>query len=463
MSLQIELLEQSFNYIKPYKNLFVTSCYNNLFKANPELESLLTNIAPETKKHQLWDDLVLVIDNLHQPDVLTNVLQGLGAKLFTYGASPEHYPLVRDALFTTFEQFLGGEWTDNFKQAWNDAYVDFRGLMLDGAEQTRKQMATINPIAELEQIMKEKKVVAANEVDSLTEELETPVAELKETVEEEAVAASEVDSLLEELLETPVAELEEIMEPEEEVVAASEVNSLAEEALETSVSESEETVEEEAVAASEVDSLLEELLETPVTELEEMMEPEEEVVAASEVDSLTEELLETPMAELEEMMEPEEEVAAVSEVDSLTEELLETAVAEIGVEDTVEQEDTIVKNIDNYPEKTTMPESDKNISKEDIILEQSQESLEENDLEAPLADLSENLKSPTIDPKFTQIFIPESQSESTASATATAEKPVASEKTYQPESKSSQPNKKLLVGGGFAGIAGIIWLLIILL
>ena len=200
-----------------------------------------------------------------------------------------------------------------------------------------------------------------------------------------------------------------------------------------------------------------------MTELEEMMEPEEEVVAASKVNSLTKELLETPMAELEEMMEPEEEVAAVSEVDSLTEELLETAVAEIGVEDTVEQEDTIVKNIDNYPEKTTMPESDKNISKEDIILEQSQESLEENDLEAPLADLSENLKSPTIDPKFTQIFIPESQSESTASATATAEKPVASEKTYQPESKSSQPNKKLLVGGGFAGIAGIIWLLIILL
>ena len=372
MSLQIELLEQSFNYIKPYKNLFVTSCYNNLFKANPELESLLTNIAPETKKHQLWDNLVLVIDNLHQPDVLTNVLQGLGAKLFTYGASPEHYPLVRDALFTTFEQFLGGEWTDDFKQAWNNAYVDFRGLMLDGAEQTRKQMATINPIAELEQIMKEKKVVAANEVDSLTEELETPVAESKETVEEEAVAASEVDSLLEELLETPVAELEEMMEPEEEVVAASEVN-------------------------------------------------------------------------------------------SLTEELLETTVAEIGVEDTVEQEDTIVKNIDNYPEKTTMPESDKNISKEDIILEQSQESLEENALEAPLEDLSENLKSPTIDPKFTQIFIPESQSESTASATATAEKPVASEKTYQPESQSSKPNKKLLVGGGFAGIAGIIWLLIILL
>ena len=141
MSLQVELLEQSFNYIKPYGNQFVSSFYKNLFKANPETKSLFADIAPEIPKNQLWDSLVLVVENLRQPDTLNDVLQGLGARLFTYGALPEHYPLVRDAFFATFEQFLGSEWTSELKQAWLDAYVTFSGMMLDGADCAQKQMA----------------------------------------------------------------------------------------------------------------------------------------------------------------------------------------------------------------------------------------------------------------------------------------------------------------------------------
>ena len=141
MSLQVELLEQSFNYIKPYGNLFVSSFYENLFKASPETKYLFADIEPETPKNQLWDSLVLVVDNLRQPDTLNDVLQGLGARLFTYGALPEHYPLVRDAFFATFEQFLGSEWTSELKQAWLDAYVTFSGMMLDGADCAQKQIA----------------------------------------------------------------------------------------------------------------------------------------------------------------------------------------------------------------------------------------------------------------------------------------------------------------------------------
>ena len=141
MSIQIELLEQSFNCIKPYGNQFASSFYEHLFKASPETKSLLADIAPETPKNQFWDFLVLVVENLHQPDTLNDVLKGLGARLFTYGALPEHYPLVRDAFLATFEQFLGSEWTYEFKQAWLDAYVTFSGMMLDGADHAQKQIA----------------------------------------------------------------------------------------------------------------------------------------------------------------------------------------------------------------------------------------------------------------------------------------------------------------------------------
>ncbi len=151
MSLQVELLEQSFNYIKPYGNLFVSSFYENLLNNNSEIKFLIIGIEPENLKNQFWDSLVLVMENLRQPDVLKNVLKGLGARLFTDGVLAKHYPLARNAFLTTFEQFLGSEWTAEFEQAWKDAYVYFRELMLDGAEQTHQQIARKTPATKLEE------------------------------------------------------------------------------------------------------------------------------------------------------------------------------------------------------------------------------------------------------------------------------------------------------------------------
>ena len=51
--------------------------------------------------------------------------------MFTYGVLPEHYPLVRDVVCATFEQFLGSEWTSELKKAWLDAYATFSEMMLE--------------------------------------------------------------------------------------------------------------------------------------------------------------------------------------------------------------------------------------------------------------------------------------------------------------------------------------------
>jgi|GEM_PF-4396479 len=113
--------------------------------------------------------------------------------------------------------------------------------------------------------------------------------------------------------------------------------------------------------------------------------------------------------------------------------------------------------------RTTMPESDQNIPQNDTIKNRDDIPLAENTLDHPLEDLSDKLKSETIDPHFTQIFIPESQTESatTPGATATAVKEVASEKSYQPEIQTSQSNKGLLIGGGVAGAIGLLLLLLL--
>ena len=134
MSLQVEVLEQSFEQVKPKADDFVTSFYDNLFTANPEAKPLFASTDMAKQKKMLLNSLVLVVENLRKPDVLSDALKGLGARHVKYGALPEHYPLVGNALLKTFSDYLGESWTPDVKQAWVDAYGAITTLMLEGAD-----------------------------------------------------------------------------------------------------------------------------------------------------------------------------------------------------------------------------------------------------------------------------------------------------------------------------------------
>ena len=145
MSLKVEVLEQSFESIKPSADEFVASFYDNLFTANPEAKPLFDTTDMKAQKKKLLNSLVLVVENLREPEVLDSSLRGLGARHVKYGALPEHYPLVGGALLTTFEQYLGKEWTPEVKQAWVDAYGAISEIMLDGADYSEAEIALPEP------------------------------------------------------------------------------------------------------------------------------------------------------------------------------------------------------------------------------------------------------------------------------------------------------------------------------
>ena len=135
MSLNIELLEQSFEKIKPRADEFAASFYENLFTGHPELKPLFakTDIAKQQKK--LLSALVLVVENLRNPEALGQVLNALGARHIGYGVIPKYYGPVGEALLMSFEQYLQQDWTPEVKQAWVDAYRAITALMLKGAGQ----------------------------------------------------------------------------------------------------------------------------------------------------------------------------------------------------------------------------------------------------------------------------------------------------------------------------------------
>jgi nitric oxide dioxygenase len=146
--LQVELLEQSFDEVKPQADSFSDSFYENLFTAYPEAEPLFANTNMAEQKKKLVGSLVLVVENLKNPDVLGSSLRGLGARHVKYGALPAHYPLVGNALLTTFEQYLGDKWTPQVKQAWVDAYGAITEIMLDGADYSPDEVAFNAPSRE---------------------------------------------------------------------------------------------------------------------------------------------------------------------------------------------------------------------------------------------------------------------------------------------------------------------------
>ena len=91
MSLNVELLEQSFEQVKPQATQFAFSFYKNLLTDYPQLQPLFSKTNMEAQEQKLIMSLVLVVQNLRSPDYLKSILQNLGERHVSYGAKQEHY------------------------------------------------------------------------------------------------------------------------------------------------------------------------------------------------------------------------------------------------------------------------------------------------------------------------------------------------------------------------------------
>ena len=74
MTLNVELLEQSFELVKPKADELVNSFYHNLFTDYPEAKPLFEHADMSKQKQMLKGALVLVVENLRNPGVLSDSL-----------------------------------------------------------------------------------------------------------------------------------------------------------------------------------------------------------------------------------------------------------------------------------------------------------------------------------------------------------------------------------------------------
>jgi len=132
-TLDVALLEESFDLIAPRGEELVAAFYRHLFAADPSVQSLFAGTDMARQRGMLLTALVLVRKSLRNLSALVPALVAMGARHHGYGVRPAHYATVGAALLATMAEIGGAAWRAEYTAAWAAAYVLVRDTMLRGA------------------------------------------------------------------------------------------------------------------------------------------------------------------------------------------------------------------------------------------------------------------------------------------------------------------------------------------
>lgn len=147
----LKLVSDSFAEISKHGEAVSQRFYERLLKKYPETAPLFDGISTAGQQKKFFASLVLMVQNLDQPNVLNDYLQGLGARHIHYGVIEEHYPIIAENLLAVLAEFAGDQWTDDVKKAWENTIAAITAVMLKAYEpQESSEMANSNTLLEQE-------------------------------------------------------------------------------------------------------------------------------------------------------------------------------------------------------------------------------------------------------------------------------------------------------------------------
>lgn len=138
MGVNIKMITESFELIKPNADKVADKFYETLFKDFPQAKPLFKGVNLEKQKIALINSLVFSVSHLKKLDELEKYLKGLGARHVDYGAADEHYDWVGQSLLKTFKHFLKQKWTKRLSKEWESLYSVMADIMKEGAEERRQ-------------------------------------------------------------------------------------------------------------------------------------------------------------------------------------------------------------------------------------------------------------------------------------------------------------------------------------
>ena len=128
---QIARLKRSHDEIASQPRALAARFYEELFAAAPPLRQLFPTDMTSLMGH-FEAALALVIRNLGDMGALVGPLSELGVQHVHWGARPEHYAIVRDALISAIRA-SSSTWSDELEADWRSAITAICVPMLQGA------------------------------------------------------------------------------------------------------------------------------------------------------------------------------------------------------------------------------------------------------------------------------------------------------------------------------------------
>lgn len=141
MDLDLDALETSFDFVAPRGDELMDEFYARLFDAAPAVIPLFARTDLRRQKTMLLGTLVLLRKSLRDLDAIVPSLRKLGARHVGYGARPEHYPVVGEALIAAMAAVAGPAWLPQYETAWREAFTIIAAAMLEGAEAATRDLA----------------------------------------------------------------------------------------------------------------------------------------------------------------------------------------------------------------------------------------------------------------------------------------------------------------------------------
>lgn len=133
MAIDVETLEESFDLVAPKGDELMRTFYDRLFEIAPSVKPLFENVDMDRQRQALLNMLIVLRESLRDLDDIAPDLEDLGARHTGYGAQPEHYPVVGQALIWSMSQVAGDAWKSEYTAAWEEAYGVVKDVMLSGA------------------------------------------------------------------------------------------------------------------------------------------------------------------------------------------------------------------------------------------------------------------------------------------------------------------------------------------
>jgi hemoglobin-like flavoprotein len=130
---QIQLIEDSWDYIIMNTQQAGELFYGRLFEKNPGLKPLFkTNLNDQARK--LIALITFAVNKLHNFNEVVSDIEALGIRHNAYGVEPKHYDMVGEALLWTLKQGLGEKWNDELLEAWSKLYAVLAEVMINASQ-----------------------------------------------------------------------------------------------------------------------------------------------------------------------------------------------------------------------------------------------------------------------------------------------------------------------------------------